>query len=175
MAESALRDAVAKRWGVHSSWVVESAGVAAETGLEMHPRARRALELRGIEPTAAFRSRKLSHEIVERADLILTAERAHRAAVVTLMPAAVHHTFTLLQFARMVSGVTRLEADDEPAALGRELISAAVEARSHLQPLVGRDDDVPDPIGHGKRRFRRCAAQLVGSIDAILAPLTSPE
>lgn len=173
MAEYVLRDAVARRWGSHSAWTIGSAGVHAQSGMEMHPRARRVLERRGLDP-AGFRSRQLSHRAIEEADLILTAERAHRAAIVTLMPAAVHRTFTLRQFARMAAVVTPLDAEPDPTMMGQQLVTAAINARSRLQPLAAGEEDVPDPIGHRGRRFRRCADELSRLISTVMAPLGEP-
>lgn len=170
MAEYMLRDAVERRWGSPSAWAIGSAGVHAQSGLEMHPRARRVLAPRGLD-AAEFRSREVSYRVIEEANLILTAERAHRAAVVTLMPAAVHRTFTLRQFARMTAVVPPLDAGPNPTMLGQQLVTAAVSARSRLQPLAAGEEDVSDPIGHRARRFRRCADELSLLISTIMAPL----
>lgn len=170
MAEYLLRDAVARRWGSHSSWRIESAGVRAEPGLEMDRQAQRALSKRGID-SSEFRSQQVRRGTVERADLILTAERSHRAAIVTLVPSAVHHTFTIRQFARLASQVARLESQDDTDALARQLLEAAANARSRLQPTAARDDDLPDPTGHRFGSFRRCAGQLSELVSAMLAPM----
>lgn len=168
IAEHLFRRAIS-----HSSvatWEIESAGTRAEPGLEMHPLAERVLTRKGVD-VSRFRTQRLSRGLIDEADLILTAERMHRAAVVTLEPRAVRNTFTIRQFARMASGVTELNSLGDPAALGRELVAQATEARSGLQPLASRDEDIPDPMGRGSAAFRRCANHLTQLISEIISPL----
>lgn len=90
------------------AFVVESAGTIADDGAPMDAAAAEQSVRLGGEPTA-HRSRYLTAEIVERADLVLTAERSHRAAAVSLAPRASKRTFTIKQFARVLAG---LEAGD---------------------------------------------------------------
>ena len=53
--------------------MVESAGVSALKGSDMHPLSRQHLASRGVDPDG-FEARQLSREMVGRADLVLTAD-----------------------------------------------------------------------------------------------------
>ena len=58
------------------------------------------------QPTRTFISRPLTRELVEEADLVLTAEAAHRAFILEDHPAAFRKVFTLGQFAESVGQPT---------------------------------------------------------------------
>lgn len=95
------------------------------------------LVARGGDPTG-FRSRRLTMDMIDGADLVLTAEVAHRSFILGDRPAAFRRMFTLGQFDHIL--------DDLPADLsGRDLLAASKKA---LQP-ANRDDDVPDPYRGG--------------------------
>jgi len=103
---------------------------------------------------SAFRSRRLSAAMVAQADLVLTAERSHRAAILEEHPAAVRKTFTLGQFAAAV------EASD-PALRGRDLIAAIGSRR----PAAVPEHDIADPY----RRGISAAEQTAGTISTMLS------
>ena len=98
MAELLFRRALAE---TGPSWEVSSAGTRAAEGQPIHRLTGDVMRSRGVV-VDGFRSRPLTPAIVADADLILTAERSHRAAVVSMVPDALHRTFTLLQFARLI-------------------------------------------------------------------------
>lgn len=76
MAEAIARDTASKgRLPAGSALFVGSAGVAAHDGQPPSPAAVRALKSMGIDH--AGRSKSLSREMIERADLILCMTRAH--------------------------------------------------------------------------------------------------
>ena len=52
-----------------------------------------------------FAARNIDPRLIKAADLVLTADLGHRAAVVELWPAAVRRTFTLKEFARLLAAV----------------------------------------------------------------------
>lgn len=176
MAQHLMRAGVARRWpSSPAAWAIESAGVHAEPGLPMHHQAAKVLQRRGVD-TSAFRSQRINRDLIARADVVLTATREHRAAVVTLVPEAVRYTFTLGQFARMVSAATQTgggDTDDfdDASSVGRSLLERATLVRSSLQPLASSREDVADPIGRRTAAFRRCADLLAGLTEAILPPL----
>lgn len=147
---------------------VDSAGTRAETGRAMAPRISGALARRAIE-TSGFRSKPLTSHLVERADLILTAETAHRANVVRLEPAALGRVFTLRQFARLMPHSTKIDA---ASALGRglgPLVQACSAARGMGQPARGAEDDVEDPWGRSRLAYHRSMKAIDATIDVIAA------
>lgn len=154
MAEHLLRSAV-------PDLEVSSAGTRALAGEPMQPFALATLAGRGIDG-AAFRARQLTAELVEGADLVLTASREHRAAAVTLVPRAAARAFTVRELDRLLSAVTGPTAD---------LVAAARAQRGLVRPERPEDDDVADPIGGPESGYVACAqllerslAQLVGRL-----------
>ena len=66
----------------------------------------------GYETEAeSFRSRRVTGELIAEADVILTAEAAHRAYLLEENPAAFLKTFTLGQFAESVARRVRIEIE----------------------------------------------------------------
>src|SRR4029453_8303241 len=88
---------------------VSSAGTHALVGQPISEPMAALLRDTGVEPDS-FEARRLSEQMLKQADLILSMTRAQRSLVVELWPAAVRRTFTLREFARLLSWV-------DPAAL----------------------------------------------------------
>ena len=93
--------------------LASQAGANGEREFCGHPRAGRPSDLRtdggasadsGVEPDP-FEARRLSEQMLKEADLVLSMTRAQRGLVVELWPAAVRRTFTLREFARLLSWV----------------------------------------------------------------------
>lgn len=150
---------------------VASAGTSALVGHPIEPAAAQALHALGVTP-APFRAREITADLVAGADLVLTMTRQHRATVVTLLPRAARHTFTLREFARLTAGLTPPPATD-PAQRGRALVRAAAGRRGTLPPAPKDDDDVPDPYRQPLPAFRTTAqliaAALAGPLDLLTA------
>lgn len=157
-------------------WHIGSAGTAVRGLWPLHEHAATVLAERlpaeQLPALAGHRSVQLTTALIAEADLVLTATRQHRGAVVTMLPGAVGRTFTIGQFARLCDAVPVFTAPD-PVEAGRELLTRAKRARSSLQPVPGDVDDLPDPMGGGLADFRMCADRLQQSIASILRPLTS--
>jgi protein-tyrosine phosphatase len=114
-------------------FVVRSAGVQGWRNAPVDSMVVLELERLGARADG-FVSRVLEDEMVDDADLILTATREHRAEVLSRCPGALRRTFTLLEFAGLVDGVE--------ATSPRELVASAYRRRSDA-----RDDaDLPDPF-----------------------------
>jgi protein-tyrosine phosphatase len=165
MMERMLRHQLAAR-GVGDAFTVSSAGTWGHDPEDMHPHSATVLGEYGVD-IADFRSRELLAGHVEDSDLVLTAAREHRATVVTLWPRASRHTFTLLEFVRLlepVSPATSGEAGDagdgEVAERARALVRAAAGNRGMLRPDRPEDDDLVDPIGRDIGDYR-ATAELV--------------
>lgn len=152
-AAALLRDAVVAHPEL-TGIDVQSAGTAAWAGA---PGCRLAPALAGR--AEAHRSQGLTAELVVGADLILTAERAHRAAVISLETGARSRTFTLRQAGRVAdwlgesgmvdaaleravvdAGTARGPADvGVPPSAGHEWADRFVEGdpRAHVSPMAG--------------------------------------
>lgn len=166
LAEHLLRHSLQSRGLM---WEVRSAGTVATSGEAMDPRVRRILERRGIE-VSEWRSSVIDRPMLDSADLVLTADHARRREVVLLNPGSLGHTFTLLQFARLAS-VVPLVRDCAPLDSGVALLDAAVEARSHLQPVPAGVEDIADPAGRSVGALRECAEVISAAVDQMMKAL----
>jgi protein-tyrosine phosphatase len=94
------------------------------------------LELERLGARAdGFASRGLEAQMVDAADLILTATRAHRSEVISRHPNALRRTFTVREFAGLVENMIGVSS---PA----EMVAEAYRRRSE----AGDDIDLPDPF-----------------------------
>ncbi|MDG4810189.1 low molecular weight phosphatase family protein [Micromonospora sp. WMMD1120] len=166
LCRSPMAEYLARRLLADRSVAVASAGTDAVDGLGMHPYAMEVAAESGADP-AEFRTRGLRPEHLNDATLVLTATRRQRSVCTALAPGALHRTFTLRQFGRLAAAA---EPPTEPVDDSlRAAITAAAQARGRLQPAVGDDDDLRDPIGGTSADFRRCAEE----IERALRPLAA--
>jgi sulfate adenylyltransferase len=107
-----------------------------------------------------FVSRRLTGAIVEAADLILTAEAAHRSFVLEEFPAAFRRVLTLGQFAEAV-GRSELR--------GRALLAEVAQQRPPARP----EHDVADPYRRGREANARAAAQLTSLLEVVVPALVA--
>lgn len=104
-AARGLRVGLAEAGLAPESVEVESAGVAAADDLPMCEVAD-TLSAARLGSGGSHRSRPVTAEIAESADLILAADRGHRTAVGRLAPSTRARVFTLRQAARLAEWVT---------------------------------------------------------------------
>ena len=110
---------------------------------------------------AAFRSRPLTRELVETADLVLTAESTHRAYVLEEAPSAFRKVFTLGQFADTVARRRRSGRRPGPGRLRRP---PAGRRRTH--------HEISDPFSRGRAAANRAADQIDGLLRVVMPRLT---
>jgi low molecular weight protein-tyrosine phosphatase len=108
----------------------------------------------------AHRSRVLDVHHVEQADLVLTAAREHRGAVLALSPRALRKTFTLREFAALVE-------NSNPTSL-EELVQDASRRRS-MAPI---DIDVLDPFMREPAMHHRVADEIAAAVDVVASRLS---
>lgn len=150
----------------HPTGVLEarSAGVTAVPGMALHPSTADVLAQRGLT-LPGFASRRLEPAHVERAELVLTATRAHRAACVALVPTAVRRCFTMKELSRLATVMQEQDLATERTITA--VLRAVPVARSFLQPVALEEDDLADPVLMGPDAFAACA----DSIADLLAPV----
>jgi sulfate adenylyltransferase len=156
------RSAFAEELVRHKAVPGIQAGSAGTHGWRDHPvdeHMAHELRERGADPSG-FRSRRLTRPMIDAADVILTAEAAHRTFVLQERPAAMRKVFSLGQFAAAADEV-------DPALTGRELLVAVHRARSTADPA----HDVADPFRRGPEAARDAAAQLAELVGVILPRL----
>jgi protein-tyrosine-phosphatase len=86
---------------------------------------------------AEHASRRLTREIMAEADVVLTAEAAHRTFILEEFPQHFRKVFTVGQFAASVA--------DHPDLRGRALVEAAAARRTAARP----EHDIADPYRRG--------------------------
>ncbi len=124
-----------------------SAGTQALAGSGMDLLSRAELRAAGGSPDG-FVARQIGAKDIAAAELVLTAERAHRAYVVRELPRALRTTFTLREFARLLDGgLPGHRLPDDPVARARLAVAIARSTRGTLEQGPPGADDVPDPYG----------------------------
>jgi protein-tyrosine phosphatase len=169
VVERLLRVGLTTRWpSAASALPVARAGTAAALGQRM-PDAF-ASRLRSIGAgTAAFEPRQITAEMLDGAELVITATRAHRAAVVELHPRAVRYTFTLRELARLAASLPPGDrAPLDPVARLQAFVTAAGGARGASLPGDPMADDIADPYGGTDALYGRVWNSLVDATTAIL-------
>ncbi|WP_422935374.1 low molecular weight phosphatase family protein [Sinomonas sp. P47F7] len=137
---------------------VSSAGVIAEEGTPMTEEAATVSRRYGGEPDG-HRARMLTEFRLREADLVLTATRAHRGAVVQLLPRMSRKTFTVCEFARLLSAVPEHErvSLEDPSAL----VDAVRAVRGHVAPPEDPEhDDIEDPYRQPIEIYEAVGARL---------------
>ena len=110
----------------------------------------------------SFRSQPLTRQLIDEADVILTAEGTHRAFVLDEFPQAFGRVFTLGQFAAIAEHSRDLK--------GRALIRAAGERRTPADPAL----DVADPYRRGKAASET-AAGTISTMLSVIVPALAEE
>jgi len=125
----------------------------------------------GIEESP-FEARRLSEQLLKDANLVLPLTRAQRSLVVELWPAAVRRSFTLREFARLLSCV---DPSTLPSGLLAERLRAAIplaaaeRGRARTSP---DDDDVVDPFRLSDEVYAKSFEQMREAIETIVNVLT---
>lgn len=150
-----------------------SAGTIAAVGEPMPHEALSVASRYGVDGSG-HRSRPLTPELVNDADLILVATREHRADVARLEPIASRRTFTLREFARLLPTVDQETLDGLPAAFperGVELVRAVAARRGSVPPLQRpSDDDLEDPFLRPAAVYGRVGSEIDEAV-ATLVPM----
>ncbi|HWA66027.1 MAG TPA: low molecular weight phosphatase family protein [Mycobacteriales bacterium] len=172
-AERLLRARLDERFGADAGCIeVSSAGTWGLVDEPMQPEAAETLRRYGGDPEG-FTAQALGPELIEAADLVLALTREHRAKIVMMSPRAAARTVTLLEYARLLSGVTAADVPpaDGLAARFRALTKVAFGRRGYVPLDDPADDDVPDPYGGKPAGYERAAELIAGALDVPLALL----
>jgi len=169
IAERLMEASLWRRFGqLADSIFVTSAGTHGPPGRPMQPHAAAELKRRGVQ-SDHFVSRLLDLREAERAQLVLTATRQHRDAIVAQAPSTLRRAFTWRELAWLVSG---LKPGEVPGRYPIErlfyLPRVATQRRGYLQPLRPDKFDIADPMGGTKQDYRVAAAQIEEAVETIL-------
>jgi protein-tyrosine phosphatase len=150
---------------------VTSAGTGALAGHEMDSVAAATLRAHGGEPRG-FIARDLTPELIEAADLVLTAAREHRSEVVTAVPRATAKTLTVREFARLVGPISADQVEgSDPVDRMQSLVAMAFDNRGLVPANSPADDDVPDPYRRERSVYERAADLIDAAVTASIAAL----
>jgi protein-tyrosine phosphatase len=141
---------------------VSSAGVQALVGSGIDHSSASALGQLGVDPRQ-HRARQFEPWMAAEADLILTAERAHRDQVMTELPSAFRRTFTMKEFARL----SRHVESGNP----NEVIADIAAIRGIDGPVPELDDNMPDPYRGMIKQANSIAQQVSETVRATIAVL----
>jgi protein-tyrosine phosphatase len=162
--EAYLADVLGER--AADAFRVASAGTQAKPGDEMDPHT--ALVLRGLggDPDR-FWAQRLSPQLVEEADLVLTTTRDEREDVLAAAPRGLARTFTLLEAADLV---TRVEISQPGLPeRARELVAAMGAARSGRRSSDA--DDLADPAGRPVKVHQDVGEQVADAVLTVVGRL----
>jgi protein-tyrosine-phosphatase len=109
------------------------------------------------DTSSGFASRRLTGAILADADLVLTAESAHRSFILEEFPQHLRKVFTVGQFAAAV--------EEHPDLNGRELVAAVGARRTAARP----EHDIADPYRRGEAAATT-AADTMSSMLGVVVP-----
>ncbi len=143
---------------------VRSAGTYATVGDRMTRQAED-LSLRYGGDPSGHRPQQLTAELVAGVDLVLTATREHRGETVSLHPLAARYSYTINEFARLVSGASPVEA---PTI--RAFLAAIAALRGQTPPPSDpRQDDIEDPYRRSQDVYDRVGLAVDAATSAIVS------
>jgi protein-tyrosine phosphatase len=161
---------------------VRSAGTRAMVGNPIQPPSADIIRSYGGTPEG-FSARQLTSKILRDSDLVLTMASTHRGEVLQLDASLLKRTFTIREFARMLSrlelreGLPERGAADTGGAAGWRSLPARASSVRHLALAAEpADNDVVDPYRRSQDVYDEMEDQLAPAILAVLrfARLTWP-
>jgi protein-tyrosine phosphatase len=168
MAEGLLRRALDRRLD-DASPTVGSAGTIAIDGAPAMPESIEAARERGVD-IRAHAARRLTSELIDDADLVVTMAAEHRDAVGRLRSGAIPRTFTLKELTRVLEA--RPAADPDERLDTR--IGEAAAARASGAPANRFDEDIVDPLGMPLETYRAIAWEIDEWSDRLVTALFGP-
>lgn len=163
MAELMLRS-----WVPESELPVGSAGFVS-TGIPAPPEAVEAMQVLGLD-LSAHRSRMISGEVVQSAQLIVVMERHHLVELATAFPSAWPRTFTFADLLRRAGDHGARRRHETIADWAIRLGGRRQRAEILRLPLA---EDIPDPMGGRLRDYVR-ARDAISAMVSELARLLGP-
>ncbi|MBU6213052.1 MAG: hypothetical protein KGP01_01165 [Actinomycetales bacterium] len=112
---------------------------------------------------------QLTVEMVREADIIITFEAAHRAAVVDLLPRAQVKAYTARQVQRLSQAVAAEHWPPAAPERSEDALRNLNSARSWAP--FDEDADVSDPHGLGVEAHRECAREIDAIVESLAAVL----
>ncbi|WP_458116745.1 arsenate reductase/protein-tyrosine-phosphatase family protein [Arthrobacter sp. D2-10] len=144
---------------------ISSAGTGALVGREIDPQVAGFVRVFNGD-TNGFAARQVEERILEGKDLVLALTREHRGLIIEMMPSLLRKTFTLREFARLLSP---LEGDPTlPAPMRwRAIMPKVVRART-VHPSDPSGDDVVDPFRRADAVYQQMVRELVPAVESLV-------
>lgn len=146
--------------------VVTSAGTAAPVGRPMRRRSLAIAERFGADGVA-HRAAQIDEAAIRSADLVLTADVAHRDAVLGMVPSMLRSTFTIREAGAIATGIGPAPA---PATV-EELRERVARFGSRRELGAGDDGDITDPQGRDDEAYRAMAREEVPPLASLAVAL----
>lgn len=156
ICRSPMGELLLRRYVAGTSITVSSAGTTGLNSHEIDPSSKRIMDSVSID-SSAFRSRRLTRELAESADLILCFENKQRSAIVNIAPSMVRRTYLLTDFANMC-----LYCGRNGLVHGRtveERLESVITSASFIRPMMPVPRQIADPIGKDFSYFVTAADQ----------------
>jgi protein-tyrosine phosphatase len=149
-----------------------SAGTSAMAEEPMQKTMQQIARSMGVKGTEKHRARALTPQVVAQADLLLGMEREHRSEAARLHPRAARISFTLLEFAHIVTYIN----DGQLQTLllqNTDSQTAAIDAAVRMRGVVPRLNpdrlyDLQDPFGRSRQVYVRSGVQIEQAVDRIV-------
>ena len=148
---------------------VSSAGTRAVTGMSIDAPSALALRDLGVESDGHV-ARQLTAEDIDAADLILTAEAAHRSAILRADPLTFRKSFTMREFGRLGAALAPLDVKPTVEQLRARVVRVA-DQRGWVEAPAPGADEIGDPFGARLDVARQTAADIALAVDAIVSAL----
>jgi protein-tyrosine-phosphatase len=113
---------------------------------------------------AGHRSRLITTEAVERADVVLTMEHYQVAEVALIAPDAWDRTFTFRELVHRGQRVGRRASNEDVAGWFRRLAAG----RTRMELVGAWHLDVADPAGQGSLAIEQTADEVQGLVDGLV-------
>jgi protein-tyrosine phosphatase len=164
MAERLLQSALTKF--APGEFEVSSAGTGALVDAPMDAQVAGFVQAFDAD-SEGFRSRQLQEGILKGKDLVLTMSREQRGKVIEMAPSLLRKTFTLREFARLITTL-----DGETSSSGplrwRAILPRVVRARN-AHPSGPSHDDVVDPFRRPDEVYQQMASELVPAVETLVS------
>ncbi|MEC5200170.1 protein-tyrosine phosphatase [Arthrobacter sp. PL16] len=144
---------------------ISSAGTGALVGSPIDAQVAGLVRVFGGE-TDKFHARQLDKSVLQGQDLVLTLTREHRSRVVEMAPSLLRKTFTLREFARLISPLEGDASLDSPHRW-RAILPAAQRNRA-MQPTDASNDDVVDPYRRPDEVYQQMVRELVPAVHTLV-------
>lgn len=149
---------------------VVSAGTMALVGHPIDSSCAIVLREYGANPDSHIGGR-LTLDLITSADIILTAQRAHRSTVLQSVPQALRRTFTLREFVRLSENLRKIGNDRGTREALESRVAEVAAQRGKVRLAEPDEDEIVDPFGSSLEATRVCGTQIVEAIDGLIVAL----